>query len=244
MHFASPIPWWLTLAAAAAIASLAYLAYRRPPVPLSIARRSALTALRALSMALLVFFLCRPIIMRPPEGRGGVVVPILVDGSRSMRVADVDGRPRIERAVSVLERDLLPALGNGFKPELLVFGEALVPAASPSEVGATARQTDLGGALAAVRDRYRGQPLAAIVVISDGGDTGGSHVVGADDEDGAARVRRRRRLGTWRTGSGGHRHFRREIPGSIRPRSTCGSLPSRAGSAALDSISARWRTAA
>ena len=57
-------------------------------------------------MALLVFFLCRPIIMRPPEGSGGVVVPILVDGSRSMRVADVDGRPRIERAVSVLEREL------------------------------------------------------------------------------------------------------------------------------------------
>ncbi len=182
MHFASPIPWWLTLAAAAAIAGLAYLAYRRPPVPLSIARRSALTALRVLSMALLVFFLCRPIIMRPPEGRGGVVVPILIDGSRSMRVADVDGRPRIERAVSVLERELLPALGNGFKPELLVFGEAVVPAASPSEVGATARQTDLGGALAAVRDRYRGQPLAAIVVISDGGDTGGGHVVGADDQ--------------------------------------------------------------
>ncbi len=178
MHFASPIPWWLTVAAAAAIASLAYFAYRRPPLPLSAPRRWTLTALRALSMAALLFFLCRPIVMRPPEGHAGVVVPILVDGSRSMRVPDVNGSPRIDRVVTALDRDLLPALGDGFTPELLVFGESMTQVASPADVTATARQSDLAGALAAARDRYRGQPLAAIVVISDGGETGGTHEAG------------------------------------------------------------------
>ena len=125
MHFASPIPWWLALAVAAAIAGLAYLSYRRPSVPLSGLRRWTLTALRATAMAALVFFLCRPIVMRPPAGGEGIVVPILVDGSRSMRIADADGRPRIERAVTLLERELLPGLADGFKPELLVFGESV-----------------------------------------------------------------------------------------------------------------------
>ena len=32
-------------------------------------------------------------------------------------------------------------------------------------------QSDLSGAIAAVRDRYRGRPVAGIVLISDGGDT-------------------------------------------------------------------------
>lgn len=171
MHFASPIPWWLALAAAAAIAGLAYVSYRRPPVPLSGLRRWTLTALRATAMAALVFFLCRPIVMRPPAGGEGIVVPILVDGSRSMRIADADGRPRIERAVTLLERELLPGLADGFTPELLVFGESVTPAAAPSDIGATLRQTDLAGAVAAVRDRYRGQRIAAIVVVSDGGET-------------------------------------------------------------------------
>src|SRR5438128_9571990 len=107
MHFASPIPWWLTMVVAALIAAVAYISYRRPLVPLSVGRRWALTALRACSLAAVVFFLCRPLVLEPPSATGDVVVPVLVDGSRSMRIADADGQPRIARAKELLDRELL-----------------------------------------------------------------------------------------------------------------------------------------
>src|SRR5215204_259025 len=44
--------------------------------------------------------------------------------------------------------------------------------ASFDGLGAASRRSDLAGALAAARERYRGRPVAGIVLLSDGGDTG------------------------------------------------------------------------
>jgi uncharacterized membrane protein len=98
-------------------------------------------------------------------------VPILVDTSRSMSIEDAEGERRIDRARELLSSELLPALHGRFKTEVLAFGEGLAPAEPPS-LGASARRSDVAGALAAVRERYRGRPIAGIVVISDGGETG------------------------------------------------------------------------
>ena len=101
MHFASPLPWWFAVLAAAAVIALACFSYRRPIVPLSAGRRVLLVALRALSLAAVVLLLCRPVILVPPAVARDVVVPILVDVSRSMRVADADGQARIARAADL-----------------------------------------------------------------------------------------------------------------------------------------------
>ena len=68
--------------------------------------------------------------------------------------------------------ELLPLLGPHFHTEVLSFGDALAPS-SPADLGAAARRSDLSGALSAVRERYRGRPVAGIVLLSDGGDTSG-----------------------------------------------------------------------
>ena len=88
-----------------------------------------------------------------------------------MRIADADGQTRIARAVQVLKADLLPALSRQFTPELYGVGDALAPT-SIDRLGADARKTDLNGAIAAARDRYRGRRISGIIVISDGADTG------------------------------------------------------------------------
>jgi hypothetical protein len=85
MHFASPLTWWVAVLAAAAVTGLAFFSYRRPIVPLSAGRRALLVGLRALSLAAVVLLLCRPVILVPPAVPRDVVVPILVDVSRSMR---------------------------------------------------------------------------------------------------------------------------------------------------------------
>src|SRR5262245_23571421 len=171
MHFANPPSWWLGILVAAAIAATAFLSYRRPLAPLSAKERATLTALRAAALLLVALFLARPIILAPPAGSKDAVVPILVDVSRSMRVADADGRPRIAEAADLVRRQLVPALSGRFTTDVYGVGDAPAPA-SPDDLSAVARQSDLTRAVAAVRDKYRGRAVAGIIVVSDGGDTG------------------------------------------------------------------------
>ena len=170
MHFASLPPWWLTIIIALASAAAVFAAYRRPLAPLSTARRAVLVALRTATLLAILLLLFRPVAVRPPVGDREQVVPVIVDISRSMRVADADGDTRIARAATVLRFDLLPALSRQYRTELLTAGDALEPA-SVETFGARANQSDLSGALAAVRERFRGQRVAGVVVLSDGGDT-------------------------------------------------------------------------
>jgi uncharacterized membrane protein len=184
VHFAYPLPWWLAIVLAAGIAAAAFAEYRRPLAPLTALQRSVLVFLRGVALAALVLFLFRPIAILPPVGSRDAVVPVLVDVSRSMRLADADGQTRIARAAALLKTQLMPALASHFTTEVYTIGEGLA-AANVDRFSADARRTDLTGALAAVRERYRGQRVAGIVVLSDGADTG---VIGAGGAGRAGRA--------------------------------------------------------
>jgi uncharacterized membrane protein len=168
--FAHPLPWWVLPFVLAAIAAVAWLAYRGFAAPPG--RRLALTANRFVTLLLLTLFLMRPV-RTTQDGVRDAVVPILVDASRSMSIDDADGRTRIDRAREIVTRDLLPRLSAQFHVELFAFGDGLVPS-SPDALAATARRSDLAAALTTVRERFRGQPIAGIVLLSDGGDTSGA----------------------------------------------------------------------
>lgn len=171
MHFAAPFPPWLVVLVVAAVVAIAVVAYRRPLVRLSPSRRLTLAVLRALSLASLAFFLARPTVLSPPTEPRDVIVPVLVDTSRSMRVADGDSAAsRIDVATRLLTDQLLPSLSRRFTPEVFAFGETVVNT-SPDRFNADARHSDLHGALSTIADRYRGRPLAGVVVLSDGADT-------------------------------------------------------------------------
>jgi uncharacterized membrane protein len=181
VHFAYPLPWWLAAVLAAGVAVAAFVEYRKPLAPLSPAQRTTLVALRVLTLTALVLFLFRPMIVLPPSSIRNTVVPVLIDVSRSMRIADADpagpggeARTRIAQAVALLKSNLMPALGARFATDLYTIGDSVapLPASSIDRLGANARRSDLTAALAAIRDRYRGQRVPGIVVLSDGGDTG------------------------------------------------------------------------
>jgi uncharacterized membrane protein len=170
MTFGSPLPPWALIAVAAAGVLVAWLAYR--DVPIAAPRRRVLSALRLATLAWLVVCLMRPMVRATDASTRDAIVPILVDTSRSMGLADADGARRIDRARALVERDLLPSLAPRFHADVLRFGDR-VSAADASTLAATDRRTSLGAALQAVRDRYRGRAVAGIVLITDGGDTGG-----------------------------------------------------------------------
>jgi uncharacterized membrane protein len=165
MQFASPLPWWLAVLVAAAVVAAAYWTYRRPAAPLTGAQRAALMSLRTLSLAAIVIFLCRPVTLMP-NAAANAVVPVLVDVSRSMRVADVDGGTRASRASQIVA-DLWPSLSQRFTPELFGVGDGLT-ALSSDQLHADDRRSDIDGSLASVRARYRGRSVPGVVLISDG----------------------------------------------------------------------------
>jgi uncharacterized membrane protein len=170
VHFVPPFPLWVAIGLAAALLALAYFAYRRPLAPLTPGQKRMLTALRLAALLLLLVFLLRPIVMRPPAQTGEAVVAILVDTSRSMAIRDGGSRSRLEQAVDAVSR-LVPALGTHFSTDVLRAGDLVAPAPLTS-LAADANRSDLQGAVAAVLDRYRGRRIAGVVLISDGGDTG------------------------------------------------------------------------
>src|SRR5688572_30556743 len=170
MQFAVGLPWWALVAIAAAIVAVAWGAYAGSIVPLTRRRRTALVTLRALTLLLLVACLLRPVRVMPPDGENDTVVPILVDASRSMRLADADGRPRIEAARAIVSK-LHPQLSIHFKPEIWTFGGELQQPDAARPIAADEQRSDLSGALRTLQERYRNQRLAGVIVITDGGDT-------------------------------------------------------------------------
>lgn len=182
MHFAYPLPLWLAAILASAIAGLVYLEYRRPLSPLTRVQRGALVAIRAVVLVALVIFLFRPIAILPPATSRDAIVPVLVDVSRSMRLGDADGQTRLSRATALLKGDFGTALSSHFTTEIYTAGDSLSPA-KVDALSPGARRTDLTGAIAAIRERYRGQRVAGIVLLSDGGDTGSGGSGGAGGSD-------------------------------------------------------------
>lgn len=113
--------------------------------------------------ALLAFALADPRVSSEAgvEDQGRIVV--LIDGSASMAVEE-DGAPR-SRAVD----ERLAALSALGALEIYTFDEGLQPGAPTAYAG---HGSDLGVALSAVADRYLGEPLQAVVVLTDGIDRG------------------------------------------------------------------------
>jgi uncharacterized membrane protein len=171
MQFAIALPWWMLVLLAAAVVLVGWASYAGAIVPLTRARRTALSIVRIVTLLVIVACLLRPVRVMPPVEAGDTAVPVLVDVSRSMKLTDAGGRSRIDAARDLVQREVVPGLAGRFRTEVWTFGNAL---AQMNGAGLTADQgrSDLSGALRGVRDRYRDRRVAAVVVISDGGDTG------------------------------------------------------------------------
>jgi uncharacterized membrane protein len=170
-------PWPLAavLALGGLVLAASLAAYLRPRQPLGRRERLGLAALRAGTIGVLVFCLAGPAL------RVATVVPqqnflgILLDDSRSMRIADQDGRSRGAVAAEAFapEGPLLQALGERFKLRLFRFSETLGRLDSAGALGWAGRRTDLAGALAAAQRELAAVPLAGLVVVTDGADNAG-----------------------------------------------------------------------
>lgn len=130
--------------------------------PLPQRRRLVEVSLLAVAAMTLFMLAARPVWLAEGERIETGRTVVLVDASRSMAVAEIDGRPRFDRALALLER--MPGA------EIFHFGGEL---RMGRPVTADLGTTDIAGALQAVSRRYAGERLAGIVLLSDGIDRGG-----------------------------------------------------------------------
>lgn len=167
MTFANPLPPGALVLVVCAAVAIGWLAYRGTPLTQS--RRVVLSGLRVATLLLLVAFLMRPVTRSLEQDSRNAVVAVLVDSSRSMAIEDAGGMSRVARARTLLSEELLPLLQDRFQVEVLAFDESLRASTPGSPTG---RRSDIAGALSAARGRFDGRPVAGLVLISDGADTG------------------------------------------------------------------------
>lgn len=135
------------------------------------ADRIAIASLRALALTLALFSLSQPALeVRSPTAQPGVV-GVLIDNSMSMRIDDRGAGTRADfvRAQFDGERgELLRALARRYSPRLFAFGADTRELEDGSGLRFDAGASDLPGALGDALDRLAGDPLAGLIVISDG----------------------------------------------------------------------------
>jgi len=171
-RLAAPSPVYIAVVLAAVAALVTVLTYRSAPGDASVLDRAVLITLRLCLMGLVLFCLFRPVLILRAAVPQQNFIGILLDDSRSMRVADQDGKPRGEFVSEVFGANspVMRALSSRYAVRLFRF------ASSTDRVGATGdltfegTQTKLGDALQRAKDELAGLPLAGLVMVTDGAD--------------------------------------------------------------------------
>ena len=134
--------------------------------------RTLLTVLRVAALALLVVCLLRPVLVLAAAAPRRNTVAVLIDDSRSMRLADWGGRPRAEAAARLFASDatLRRALDGQFAVRTYRFSDAATRTDSVRGLSFAGDRTRVGAALDRVREELEGVPLAGVVVLTDGAD--------------------------------------------------------------------------
>jgi uncharacterized membrane protein len=168
----SPSLWWFVPLCLGVVALL-YVYWRRARGQVSPGMAIGLTGIRLLFFALLLVYLFQPTVLRqtlqqiPPE------VAVLVDTSGSMAASEA-GRARSESVQPLLAGEDAPlqqALAPAGRVRYYTFDREVHPTVLDSltgEIKPLGTETDISGALAAVRESNPGNPPAAVILVTDG----------------------------------------------------------------------------
>ncbi len=164
---------WLALLAAIILVPLAWLALR-PAAP---QRRDLAVglALRTAGIGLLLLALLDPQWIAPRAKKGANIVAVLADNSQGLQIADSGASvSRGEALRELLTADLSGAfarLADDFQLRRYVFDDSLRRVSDFSTLDFSGERTALGSSLRQLRERFSGQPLAGILLLTDGNAT-------------------------------------------------------------------------
>lgn len=172
-----PFPLWVStlvlLLAAGVMALSAWNLRDAQPT-----RRLKLLLLRLVVVLLALYLYAQPAVQLQDVTRVKNHLVVLVDGSLSMSLRDGPKTPRRVERVQRFLREMSPelvGLGRDHVLDVFTFGDLLKEASTDAlaeKAPTNAEATQLLEALTEVSARYKGKELAAVVVLSDGGDNG------------------------------------------------------------------------
>jgi hypothetical protein len=139
--------------------------------------RLILGLLRGAVCVLLGVCLLRPVLLLSSAVPQRNVLGVLLDDSRSMRLADVDGVARLDavrRVFGDTAGSLTRALSEKFVIRFFRFASDAGPLGSAGGLSGAGTRTNLAGALDAARQELAGVPLAGLVLVTDGADNAGA----------------------------------------------------------------------
>ena len=151
----------------------AVMTYRRVRAKSTPRDRAILLGLRVATLAVLLLCLFRPMLLLSAALPQRNFVGILLDDSRSMQIADRDGKPRSELIAQQFtpeESALMKQLSERFMLRFFRFSSTAERAAGPAGLAYTGAQTHLGDALDRARQELSSVPLSGLVMVTDGAD--------------------------------------------------------------------------
>jgi uncharacterized membrane protein len=171
--FASPLPATLLFISTAAVVGMAGWTYARARGKMRGLDRAMLVTLRTAAFAVLLFMLFRPTLQIATSIEQENYVAVLIDDSRSMRIADGAEGVRgdlVREALGPAESSVLNALSERYKVRYFRFAGGAERMEGLEDLTFTGGQSRLGRALDQVRSQLSGVPLAGLVMITDGAD--------------------------------------------------------------------------
>ena len=176
LGFAPPVPAGVVLALVLGVAVLVLVLYARmrgrPPL-----QRATLGMLRVGALGVLGFCLLRPQLILSTVVPQQNHVAVLVDDSRSMRIAD-GGEPRAASVQRALAADgaLLAALQQRFQVRQYAFSNATERLGDVADLTFAGERTRLAPALERARTELASLPVSGVVLVSDGGGSDGGEL--------------------------------------------------------------------
>ncbi len=163
----------ILLLAAAVIGVPAVLSYAMVRGKSSKRDRWVLGSLRVATLVMLIVCLFRPMLLLSAAVTQRNYVGVLIDDSRSMRIADRDGKPRsdwIEHAFGGPDSAILKSLRQKFIVRLFRFSSSAQRIDSVADVSFNSTETHVGRSIEQARQELDAVPLSGLIVLSDGAD--------------------------------------------------------------------------
>ena len=173
-RFAASTGSYVAAIAVVVAAALTIVAYRSSHGHASSRARIGLAAIRLAILGIILICLFRPLMVVRAAVAQQNFLAVLIDDSRSMQIADVDGQPRasyVKAEFGAADRGVLKALSEKFTVRTFRFSNAPARTLQESDLTFGGSQSRLGAALAGVRQELAGLPVAGLVMVSDGADT-------------------------------------------------------------------------
>ena len=159
---------WVALAGAL-LAILTLLSYWRSSMPWTL--KSLGILLRCLGIGILLVCLLEPLgTLERPKPQANVFA-ILVDTSNSIDVVSQDRLPAQSDKIKALlsdESQWQRKLSDDFRVRRYTFDSALEPVDTFEGVEYRGKESALYGSLASIAERFRGRPLAGVLLVTDG----------------------------------------------------------------------------